>query len=265
MRRSAVHAAVRGASEWLCVERAPSRPTPRSTSYPRDEVDRPDVDRCRATSDRSDAPTATAGRHAGCARRTRRRLERCTRQRTAKGRGQAPACPHVAGTPAVRKCEQRGRCVVDPADQIVSPVRRVFQEIVGDAFEIGGSLVGPTKLYQRGRRPARCLSKRAPTSSCVRVSPASTWASPCRPRAQTSRRSRPGAQSPREPSAGAVYAPTLSPQQTRTFPIVHGSYESSGQSSDGKDVLEIQVWVFSRGCDFALAVCALNSNRVCQP
>jgi hypothetical protein len=66
-------------------------------------------------------------------------------------------------------------------------------------------------------------------------------------------------------SAGAVYALTLPPQQVRTFPIVPGSYESSGQSSDGNAVLEINVWVFSRGCDFALAVCALNTNRVCQP
>ena len=50
---------------------------------------------------------------------------------------------------AVWKCQQRGGCVMNRSYQRRSTVRRLFNEIIGDEFEIAGSCFGPTKLHQR--------------------------------------------------------------------------------------------------------------------
>jgi hypothetical protein len=63
---------------------------------------------------------------------------------------------------------------------------------------------------------------------------------------------------------GVAYNVTLPPSDTRVFTVTPGSYESSGQSADGRAVLEKAGWVFSRGCDVAHAICAQNNNRACR-
>ena len=63
---------------------------------------------------------------------------------------------------------------------------------------------------------------------------------------------------------GVTYRFALPPTDRRAFSVTPGSYESSGQTLDGMAVLEQAGWVFSRGCDFALAICVLNNNRACR-
>jgi len=66
-------------------------------------------------------------------------------------------------------------------------------------------------------------------------------------------------------TAGVAYNFTLSPSAGQTFSVVPGSYDSSGQSFDGKAVLEKAGWVFSLACDFNLEICPQNNNRACRP
>ena len=56
----------------------------------------------------------------------------------------------------------------------------------------------------------------------------------------------------------------LAPSATETFSVVAGTYQSSGQSSDGKAALETAGWVLSGGCDYPLKVCVAKNNRRCM-